>query len=54
MDPYPETIGLGQHALKHHPSDPVESICRILKLKRRHEKTLSIFQNWIDLGKSTI
>lgn len=50
--PYPEAIGLAQHALKQHPSDPVDFICRTFDLKRRREKTIAIFQSWIHLAQS--
>jgi len=46
--PYPEAKGLARLALQQSPSDPVDFICNIFKLQRRHEKTLAEFQAWVD------
>ena len=46
--PYPEAKGLARFALQQSPHMPVELICDIFKLKRRHEKTLAEFQSWVD------
>ena len=46
--PYPETRGLARFALENSPNDPVDYICNIFGLKRRHEKTLAAFQSWVD------
>lgn len=48
--PYPETIGLGQYALKKSPQGTGDYICNLFDLKRRHEKTLTIFKSWVELG----
>lgn len=46
--PYPEAKGLARLALQKSPNDPVNYICNVFKLKRRHEKTLEQFQSWVD------
>tara|TARA_R110002072_G_scaffold64_9_gene433 strand:- start:30582 stop:36431 length:5850 start_codon:yes stop_codon:yes gene_type:complete len=46
--PYPEAKGLARLALQKQPTDPVDFICNEFKLKRRHEKTLTEFQAWIN------
>ena len=51
--PYPEAKGLARLALQKSPNDPVDYICNVFKLKRRHEKTLEEFQSWVDEIKLT-
>ncbi len=51
--PYPEAKGLARLALENSSSDPVNYICNVFKLKRRHEKTLEQFQAWVDEMKLT-
>lgn len=46
--PYPEAKGLARLALEKSPRDPVDYICKIFKLKRRHEKTMEQFQSWVE------
>lgn len=46
--PYPEAKGLARLALQKSPDDPINYICSVFKLKRRHEKTLEQFQSWLD------
>jgi hypothetical protein len=46
--PYPEAKGLARLALQKSPSDPVDFICNVFKLKRRHEKTLEQFKSWVE------
>lgn len=46
--PYPEAKGLARLALLESPNDPVNYICNVFNLKRRHEKTLGQFQSWVD------
>ncbi len=46
--PHPEAKGLARLAIQQSPNDPVDFICKVFKLKRRHEKTMEIFQYWID------
>ncbi|GAA0348180.1 DUF3320 domain-containing protein [Bowmanella denitrificans] len=45
---YPEALGLARLALEKSPQDPVGYICDEFELKRRHDKTLSIFKSWVD------
>ena len=45
--PYPEQIGLAKYALEKSPHDPIEFICGIFQLKRRHQTTLNTFDRWI-------
>lgn len=45
--PYPEAKGLARLATQQSPNAPIDFICRVFKLKRRHEKTLEQFQSWI-------
>jgi very-short-patch-repair endonuclease len=46
--PYPEARGLARLALQESPNDPVNYMCSVFKLKRRHETTLAQFQSWVD------
>ena len=46
--PHPEAKGLARLALKKSPRDPVDYICKVFKLKRRHDKTLEQFQSWVE------
>ncbi|NCN44105.1 MAG: hypothetical protein CO158_08175 [Piscirickettsiaceae bacterium CG_4_9_14_3_um_filter_43_564] len=46
--PYPEAKGLARLALEKSPKDPVDYICNVFKLKRRHDKTLEQFKSWMD------
>jgi len=46
--PYPEAKGLARLALQESPNDPVNYICEVFKLKRRHDKTLEQFKSWVD------
>jgi len=46
--PYPEIRGLVRLALEESPDAPIDYICNIFKLKRRHEKTIEQFQSWVD------
>jgi len=46
--PHPEAKGLARLALEKSPQDPVDYICNVFKLKRRHDKTLEQFQSWVD------
>ncbi len=46
--PYPEAKGLARLAMEKSPKDPVDYICNIFKLKRRHEKTLEQFKSWVE------
>ena len=49
--PYPEARGLARLAVQQSPNDPVDYICSVFKLKRRHDKTLEQFQSWVDVIK---
>lgn len=46
--PHPEAKGLARLALENSPLDPVDYICKVFKLKRRHDKTLEQFQSWVE------
>ncbi|MBB3062013.1 DUF4011 domain-containing protein [Microbulbifer rhizosphaerae] len=46
--PYPEAKGLARLAVEESTNDPVDYICNVFKLKRRHKKTLEQFQSWVD------
>lgn len=46
--PYPEAKGLARLAIQEQPDDPVDYICNVFSLKRRHEKTLGEFKRWVD------
>ncbi len=46
--PYPEVKGLVRLAIEKSPKDPVDYICKVFKLERRHEKTLEKFQSWVN------
>ena len=46
--PYPEAKGLARLAIEKSPHKPVDFICNVFKLKRRHSKTLEQFQAWVD------
>ncbi len=46
--PHPEAKGLARLAIQQSPNDPVDFICNVFKLNRRHEKTLEQFQSWVD------
>ena len=48
---YPEVIGLANEAISRQPHDPVDYICEVFDLKRRHEKTLQVFAGWIEAAK---
>ncbi|MGE4317731.1 MAG: DUF4011 domain-containing protein [Deferribacterales bacterium] len=45
---YPEALGLAQEALERQPLDPVDYICNVFKLQRRHQTTLDTFRVWVD------
>lgn len=45
--PYQEALGLARYALDKAPKDPVSFICDEFNLKRRHEKTLAVFSEWV-------
>jgi hypothetical protein len=44
---YQEALGLARHALEVAPNNPVDYMCEVFDLKRRHEKTLGIFNDWV-------
>lgn len=44
---FPEALGLAREAIEYQPQDPVDYICRMFELKRRHPKTLEIFRSWV-------
>jgi very-short-patch-repair endonuclease len=46
---FPEALGLAREAIEYQPQDPVDYICRMFELKRRHPKTLEIFRSWVAL-----
>ncbi|MEG3768763.1 hypothetical protein [Alteromonas sp. 14N.309.X.WAT.G.H12] len=45
---YEEALGLAKFAIAQNPHSPVDVMCDELKLKRRHETTISQFNQWID------
>jgi very-short-patch-repair endonuclease len=45
--PFPEAIGLAKAALEKAPDDPVNFICDVFELKKRHPGTLDEFHSWI-------
>ena len=49
---YPEALGLAREAIGHQPSKPVDYICNEFDLKRRHPKTMDIFQDWVNAALS--
>ncbi|MCP1339269.1 DUF4011 domain-containing protein [Idiomarina sp. M1R2S28] len=44
---YEEALGLAKFARSKDPNSPVEVMCEELKLKRRHETTVSKFNQWL-------
>jgi len=44
---YPEALGLAKEAVKRKPSDPVDYMCSVFELKRRHATTIATFQDWV-------
>jgi len=46
--PYPEAKALARIAIDRSLEAPLEYICDVFKLKRRHEKTSEKFQSWIN------
>jgi very-short-patch-repair endonuclease len=50
--PYQETLGLARYALEKSPNNPIGFICDEFDLKRRHEKTLTVFSEWVARVKS--
>lgn len=48
---FPEALGLAQEAIQRQPEDPVDYVCKVFDLKRRHPKTLEIFKAWIDAAR---
>ena len=49
--PFPECIGLAKFALEKSPSKPVDYMCELFDLKRRHEKTLEKFGYWVEVAR---
>ena len=45
---YPEALGLACEALEKQPSDPVDYICNVFELRRRHSTTLATFNSWVE------
>src|SRR5690606_23372053 len=46
--PYPEAIGLAKFACEQRPENPVDFMCEVFALKRRHETTIKTFQAWVN------
>lgn len=46
---FPEALGLAREAIERQPRNPVDYICSLFELKRRHAKTLKTFQSWVDV-----
>ena len=51
---YHEVTGLVKYALQKAPHDPIGIICDEFGLMRRHEKTLSVFNEWIERVKLSL
>jgi len=49
----PEAIGLAREAVEQQQSNPVDYIFNVFKLKRRHAKTASVFQSWIEAAQDS-
>jgi very-short-patch-repair endonuclease len=45
--PYPEQTGLARYVLRESVTDPVNMICELFALKRRHATTLEKFSEWL-------
>ena len=48
---YPEALGLAVEAIEKQPDNPVDYICSVFQLKRRHPKTLEQFGLWVQAAK---